>query len=160
MSFARISSPMTAKAHIEVQPILSESDMDRLRTYVLLPTVSAQQRAWVEALESSAVVVDSAEIPPDVVTMNTTVECTTVDGADAHQWTLVYPDEADYLRGRLSVLSPAGIVLLGARRGQTVVSRPPSGVPIHYVVSEILLQPESRRMTGNSKPDSDAAPPD
>ncbi|SEF13462.1 regulator of nucleoside diphosphate kinase [Burkholderia sp. WP9] len=107
--------------------------------HVLLPTVSAQQRAWVETLESTAVIVDPAEIPPHVVTMNTTVECTTVDRADAYQWTLVYPDEADYLRGRLSVLSLAGIVLLGARCGQTVVCRPPGDVPIHYFVSEILL---------------------
>lgn len=158
MSLTRISSSMTVKAHVEVPPILSEPDMDRLKACVLLATASAQQRAWVEALESSAVVVDPTEIPPDVVTMNTTVECTTVDGAGAHQWTLVYPDEADYLRGRLSVLSPAGIALLGARCGQTVVCRPPSGVPIHYFISAILLQPESRHVTGRSKPDSDAAP--
>ncbi|WP_353557929.1 GreA/GreB family elongation factor [Paraburkholderia terrae] len=48
----------------------------------------------------------------------------------------------------VSVLSPAGIALLGARRGQTVVCQPPSGVPIQYVISEILLQPESRCLTG------------
>jgi regulator of nucleoside diphosphate kinase len=151
---------MTVNAHAEVPPILSEPDMDRLRACVLLPTVSAQQRALVEALESTAVVVDHTEIPPDVVTMNTTVQCTTVDGAHAHTWTLVYPGEADYLRGRLSVLSPAGIALLGARCGQTVVCRPPRGVPIQYVISEILLQPESRRRAWPHESDSDIAPRD
>jgi regulator of nucleoside diphosphate kinase len=152
---------MTVNAHAEVPPILSEPDMDRLRACVLLPTVSAQQRALVEALESTAVIiVDPTEIPPDVVTMNTTVQCTTVDRAHAHTWTLVYPDEADYLRGRLSVLSPAGIALLGARCGQTVIWRPPRGMPIQYVISEILLQPESRRMAWPGESDSDIAPRD
>ncbi|WP_243460800.1 GreA/GreB family elongation factor [Paraburkholderia largidicola] len=113
-----------------------------------------------EALESTAVVVDHTEIPPDVVTMNTTVQCTTVDGAHAHTWTLVYPDEEDYLRGRLSVLSPTGIALFGARRGQTVVCRPPRGVPIRYVIREILLEPESRRRAWPRESDSDIAPQD
>nr|WP_087733179.1 GreA/GreB family elongation factor [Paraburkholderia piptadeniae] len=125
--------------------------MDRLRACVLSPMVSVQQRALVEALESIAVIVDPMEIPPDVVTMNTTVECTAVDGADPHRWTLVYPDEADYLQGRLSVLSPAGIALLGARHGQTVVCCPPSGLPTHYVITGILWQPESRHMTECSR---------
>ena len=160
MSLARTSSPMTVNAHAEVPPTLSEPDVGRLRACVLLPTVSAQQRASVEALESTAVVVDHTEIPPDVVTMNTTVQCTTVDGAHAHTWTLVYPDEEDYLRGRLSVLSPTGIALFGARRGQTVVCRPPRGVPIRYVIREILLEPESRRRAWPRESDSDIAPQD
>ncbi|MEX3763279.1 GreA/GreB family elongation factor [Paraburkholderia phenoliruptrix] len=56
---------------------------------------------------------------------------------------MVYPDRADYLMGCLSVLSPAGISLLGARCGQIAVCRPPSGVQIRYVIKAILLQPES-----------------
>ncbi|SMG52645.1 hypothetical protein SAMN06265784_1067 [Paraburkholderia susongensis] len=38
MSFARISSSGTVKTHVEVPPILSEPDMDRLKACVLLPT--------------------------------------------------------------------------------------------------------------------------
>ncbi|SAK97265.1 GreA/GreB family elongation factor [Caballeronia hypogeia] len=136
---------MTIKtAHMEVQPVVSESDMARLRECAHLPTVSSTQRSLLDAIEAKAIFVDSAEMPPDVVTMNTTVECTTTDGTGRHEWTLVYPREADYQRGRLSVLSPIGIALLGARRGQVIVCLPPSGVPVHYVIQKILLQPESR----------------
>ncbi|MFC0403035.1 GreA/GreB family elongation factor [Paraburkholderia rhizosphaerae] len=78
--------------------------------------------------------------------MNTTIECTVVGSANTYHWTLVYPDRSDYLMGRLSVLSPAGISLLGARCGQTVVCRPPSGAQIRYVIKAILLQPESRHL--------------
>ncbi|MBB5471179.1 regulator of nucleoside diphosphate kinase [Paraburkholderia sp. Clong3] len=133
---------------MEGQPVVSESDMERLRECAHLPRVSPTQRALLDAMEATALFVDSAEIPPDVVTMNTTVECTTTDGTDTHEWTLVYPREADYQRGRLSVLSPTGIALLGARCGQVIMCLPPSGVPVHYVIRKILLQPESRRLSG------------
>ncbi|MGF6638399.1 regulator of nucleoside diphosphate kinase [Paraburkholderia sp. MM5496-R1] len=133
---------------MEGQPVVSESDMERLRECAHLPRVSPTQRALLDAMEATALFVDSAEIPPDVVTMNTTVECTTTDGTETHEWTLVYPREADYQRGRLSVLSPTGIALLGARCGQVIMCLPPSGVPVHYVIRKILLQPESRRLSG------------
>lgn len=92
--------------------------------------------------------------------MNTTVACTTLYDADAHRCTRVHPDEADYMRGRLSVLPPVGIAILVSRCGQTVVCRPQRGVAIHHVNSAILLQTGSRPVTGRSKPDSDAAPRD
>ena len=140
---------MTAKtSRMEGQPVVSESDMIRLRECAHMPGVSAAQRALLDAIEATALFVDSSEVPPDVVTMNTTVECTTTDRIDTHEWTLVYPDEADYQRGRLSVLSPTGIALLGARRGQVIMCLPPSGVPVHYCIQKILLQPESRHFSG------------
>ena len=92
-----------------------------------------------------AVFVDSAEVPPDVVTLNTTLECVDI-GGDVYRWTLVYPDEAHYQRGSISVLSPAGIALLGARCGQTVDCRAPSGALTQYLIRRIVQQPESSRV--------------
>ncbi|PTB20312.1 hypothetical protein C9I57_13080 [Trinickia symbiotica] len=137
---------MDVKRLTEAERIVSESDLTQLKACLSLPTVTPQQRAMVENLEATAVLVDPEQIPPDVVTMNTTIECTVVGSANTYHWTLVYPDKADYLMGRLSVLSPAGISLLGARCGQTVVCRPPSGAQIRYFINAILLQPESRHL--------------
>jgi regulator of nucleoside diphosphate kinase len=137
---------MDVKRLAEAERIVSESDLAQLKACLYLPTVTPRQRAMVENLEATAVFVDSELIPPDVVTMNTTIECTVVGSANTYHWTLVYPDNADYLMGRLSVLSPAGISLLGARCGQTVVCRPPSGLQILYFIDAILLQPESRHL--------------
>lgn len=148
MLSAKNTSITVMTGRMERQPVVSESDMERLRECAHLPTISPTQRASLDVIEATALFVDSAEIPPDVVTMNTTVECTTIDGADTHEWTLVYPREADYRHGRLSVLSPTGIALLGARCGQVIVCLPPSGVPVHYVIQKILLQPESLRLSG------------
>lgn len=126
--------------------ILSETDIARLKRCGYLNTASPQQRALLEELEAAAVFVDFADVPPDVITLNTTLECVDV-GGDVYRWTLVYPDEADYQRGRISVLSPAGIALLGARCGHIVDCRAPSGTLTRYLISRIVQQPESSRMT-------------
>lgn len=144
MLLSQIHSSRNVKALVDTERIVSESDLAQLKAYLHLPTMTRQQRAMVETLETTAVLVSPEQIPPDVVTMNTTIECTVLDSANTYRWTLVYPDQADCLMGRLSVLSPAGISLLGARCGQTVVCRPPSGVQILYVIETILQQPESR----------------
>lgn len=142
MSLAKSYASTFMRPRTERVPILSELDMNQLRGCARSPTASAQQRELIEELEAIAVLVDSAKVPPDVVTMNTTIECIAVGGTNAHLWTLVYPNDADYQRGRISVLSPAGLALLGARCGQTVVCLPPSGVPVQYLISRILFQPE------------------
>lgn len=139
-----IHSSSDVKAHRETERIVSEGDLAQLKAYLSLPTMTPHQRAMVETLETTAVLVSPEQIPPDVVTMNTNLECTVIDSANTYRWTLVYPDKADCLMGRLSVFSPAGMALLGARCGQTVVCRPPSGVQILYVIKAILQQPESR----------------
>jgi regulator of nucleoside diphosphate kinase len=146
MRLSQLQSSMDVKTHADTERIVSESDLAQIKACVHLPMATPQQRAMVETLEMTAVLVGPEQIPPDVVTMNTTFECTVVGSANTYHWTLVYPDSADYLMGRMSVLSPAGISLLGARRGQTVVCRPPSGVQIRYVIKAILLQPESRHL--------------
>jgi regulator of nucleoside diphosphate kinase len=154
MLLSQIRSSMDVKADAPTERIVSESDLAQLKALTRLTALTPQQRAMLEELETTAVVVETEQIPPDVVTMNTALECTVVDSASTYHWTLVYPDKADYLMGRVSVLSPAGICLLGARCGQRVVCRPPSGMPIHYLIKAIVLQPESRA-SGAAAPDCD-----
>ncbi|QDV41467.1 Regulator of nucleoside diphosphate kinase [Stieleria neptunia] len=69
---------------------------------------------------SRASVVESEEMVPDVVTMNSTVELLDLDRNDAETYTLVYPDEACIAEGKLSILSPLGAAVFGRRVGQSV----------------------------------------
>src|SRR5215471_2741331 len=46
-------------------------------------------------------------------------------GEREESWTVVAPHEADYLRRRVSEMSPLGFALLGRRPGETVVVRSP-----------------------------------
>ena len=123
--------------------VLSESDILRLKGRACFTAAQPAQRELLEELEARAILVDPSEIPPDVITMNTTVECVRTGSDEVYQWTLVYPSDADYGQGRVSVLSPTGIALLGARCGQTVTSHLPNGETIRYSIRKILHQPES-----------------
>jgi regulator of nucleoside diphosphate kinase len=142
MSFDKFQPSTLARPRAKGMPILSELDMERLKRCARVSGASSEQRTLVEELEDTAMLLDAAEVPTDVVMVNTRIECTAVASGHAHQWTLVYPDEADYERGCMSVLSPAGFALLGARVGQIVECRPPSGVLVQYVVKRILFRPE------------------
>jgi len=46
-------------------------------------------------------------------------------GQEQERWTVVAPHEADYLRHRVSELSPLGFALLGRQAGETVTVRGP-----------------------------------
>jgi regulator of nucleoside diphosphate kinase len=124
--------------------IVSESDIVQLKGSAGFTAAHPSQRERLEELEAKAMLVDPSEMPPDVVTMNTIVECVRTDSNEAYEWTLAYPHEADFGNGRVSVLSPIGIALFGARCGQTVVCIVPNGEAIRYFVRRILYQPEKK----------------
>ncbi|MCM2370168.1 GreA/GreB family elongation factor [Aporhodopirellula aestuarii] len=67
-----------------------------------------------------ATVVDSKDMLPEVITMNTTFKLLDVPRKEAETFTLVYPDEACIAEGKLSILSPLGAELLGRRVGDFV----------------------------------------
>lgn len=90
---------------------------------------------------SRAEIVDSGEVPHDVITMNSTVRLRDVDTEEVETYTLVYPRQADIAAGRLSILAPIGTAILGYRKGDVVQWRVPSGWRC-LQVEEILYQPE------------------
>ncbi len=74
-----------------------------------------------------ATVVPVADLPPDVVALDSTVEMENLSTGEHLVFTLVLPDEADAAAGRLSVLAPLGTGLLGFRTGEEIEWPVPSG---------------------------------
>jgi regulator of nucleoside diphosphate kinase len=126
--------------------IITEQDSDRLTR--LLDILPQAQRAAVGALENElarAKVVDSAELPSDVVTMNSRVVFEDVETGRRSNALLVYPhDTARFNGGAISVLAPVGSALLGLRAGQSIEWRMPSGRLKRYLVVEVVRQPEAQ----------------
>jgi regulator of nucleoside diphosphate kinase len=89
-----------------------------------------------------AQVVSPEEIPGDVVTMNSRARIRDLKSNEEMVFTLVFPAEADYERGRLSVLAPIGMALLGYRAGETVEWKVPAGVR-RLKIEQVLYQPEA-----------------
>ncbi|ASP87065.1 nucleoside diphosphate kinase regulator [Sinorhizobium meliloti] len=72
----------------------------------------------IEKLERPCVLPDD-QVPPDVVRIGSIVTCEVEDGP-RRTFSLVYPDDVDAEEGRISVLTPVGVALLGLRPGQAV----------------------------------------
>ena len=91
---------------------------------------------------NDAVVVDSKEIPLDVVTMNSRVVLVDLDSGDEVTLTLSFPAEANTDEGRISILAPIGTAIIGYRKGDVVEWPVPAGRR-RLRVKELLYQPES-----------------
>ena len=95
-----------------------------------------------EAELSNAVLLDPGKIPPDLITMNTKVSFRDLTDSEDFVYTIVYPEEADIEKGKISVFAPIGTALLGYKEGEEVVWQVPAGLK-SFRVEKILYQPEA-----------------
>jgi regulator of nucleoside diphosphate kinase len=105
------------------------------------PRDSENLRRLRQALEI-ADVKNPADIPRDVITMNSRVTVRDMDTGEQSVYTLVYPEKADYREGRISVLAPIGSAMLGYRAGDVVEWEVPKGTK-RIRIEEIHYQPEA-----------------
>lgn len=91
-----------------------------------------------------AVEVEPDAVPPDVVTLNSTVRVTDLENGAAMDYTIVMPGEANYDAGKISVLAPLGTALLGYRVGDAIEWEVPRGVRRLHI-DAVLFQPEAAR---------------
>jgi regulator of nucleoside diphosphate kinase len=113
----------------ELPPItLSGIDFERLERLVAAAADKFPQTAeFLEREMARAHVVPSDAAPSGVVAMDRRVEFRDNGTGQTRTVTLVYPDQADFAAGRISVLSPVGAALLGLSAGQSIDWQPPSG---------------------------------
>ncbi|MDF7798557.1 nucleoside diphosphate kinase regulator [Pontiellaceae bacterium B1224] len=89
-----------------------------------------------------AQLVTDRDIPWDIVTMNSLVKILDLGLGDEYSFTLSWPNEANASEGRINVLAPLGMALLGSRVGQEIEWPLPEG-SCRLRVEEILFQPEN-----------------
>ena len=120
---------------------LTHDDMERL-----LALVDAYPGKRFEKLEAEllrAQVVPRADIPADVVTMNSRVVFENERTGERREVTLVYPGSADIDAGKISVLVPVGTALLGLRVGQSIDWELAGGEKQRYRIATVPYQPEA-----------------
>jgi regulator of nucleoside diphosphate kinase len=120
--------------------IITARDLARLRRVIdLHDTPTAEQ---LEGELQRATVVDPREVPPTVVTMNSEVAYEDCATGERRVVRVVFPNEADAGRGKVSVMAPIGSALIGLSVGQEIEWRVPGGTKRIRVV-EIRYQPEA-----------------
>ncbi|HYE18399.1 MAG TPA: nucleoside diphosphate kinase regulator [Tepidisphaeraceae bacterium] len=125
--------------------VLTDADFDRLRHLVGSPRYRTSGPVPLAPLRGElrrGTVVAPARVPGDVVTMRSRVRVREPLRKESATYTVVYPDEADFDAGRLSVLAPLGTALIGAREGEAVEFDAPGGRRRLEVV-KVLYQPEA-----------------
>ena len=129
---------------IEREIYLTAEDRKRLVVLLERPT-EAGDRGDVRDLVAEirrAKVVAAAEIPADVITMNSKARLLDLDRGETLEYTLVYPQDADFASGRISVLAPIGAAMLGYRTGDEIEWNVPGGLR-RLRVETVLYQPEA-----------------
>lgn len=125
---------------------ITENDAKRLQA--LLEVAKRSQYYGSEDLKrlgtelNRATLVASQDIPHDVITMNSKVRLLDLETKEEMTYTLVFPDEADFNEGKISILAPIGTAMLGYRAGDTFSWQVPAGVRRIKILS-ILYQPEA-----------------
>lgn len=123
------------------------TDADRRRLGTLIDTIANLdpiQRRYIDDLEHElerAETVDQTQVHPDVITMNSTVRLCDLDTGEQFECTLVYPNDANSDKNRISVLAPIGTAIIGFRAGDTIEWPVPAGT-VRLKVEEVLYQPE------------------
>ena len=127
------------------QIIISKEDHAHLESLFLGGLATAfSDKPYLQSLRGElniAKIVAPADMPPDVVTMNSKVRVRSVRSKAVETYTLVYPEDADIAEGKLSVLAPIGTAILGYRVGDRIEWQVPSGM-IRFKIEELVFQPE------------------
>ena len=126
------------------QIILSSLDVDRIEALLaVIPASVFPGKAELQAELDRADVVDPQDIPPQVVTMNSTVRYSMVETSKEFCLTLVYPRDMDGSADKLSIFAPVGSALLGLSVGDELAWPGPGGKSMTVQVKDIVYQPES-----------------
>ena len=124
--------------------VLTSLDYDRLEALLdSLPDSAMPGKANLQAELDRAEIVEPTDIPPTVVTMNSTVRFALEETGEEFSYTLVYPKEADGNAGRISVLAPVGSALLGLSVGQSISWQVPGGRKLQLRILDVIYQPEA-----------------
>lgn len=125
---------------------LSEHDADQLRTLIdTLKMHNPSDRAYVMSLENEvnrAEILPSADIPDEIVRINSRVQLTDMETEEVFELQIVYPPDADFDDGKISVLSPIGTALLGCRVEDVILWDVPGGTR-KLKIDKMLNQPEA-----------------
>jgi len=121
---------------------VSSLDLERLETLIETTPdpVFPGKAALLDEL-GRATVLEPEQMPPDVVTMNSTVRFSVTDSGREFEMTLAYPKDVSG-EGRISVLAPVGSALLGLSVGDALDWSLPDGHKTTVRVSAITYQPE------------------
>ena len=125
--------------------LLTDIDSSRLQSLIegskLRDVRDVGSAEMLERHLDEADVLPATHIHPDVVTMDSEVLVTDIGSGDTFSFHVVFPRSADAGEGRISVLEPLGMAVLGRSVGARVNWDTPGGRRA-LRVEDVIYQPE------------------
>ncbi len=126
--------------------VMSVYDFQRLSLLLRKHAHAAlEERKVLATLEKKleqAVLLPPEQMPPNVVTLRSTVRVTNLTTGKRERFTLSFPGETAQGDDRVSILAPLGVALLGERAGSTIVCSAPQRTR-RLRIEKIEYQPEA-----------------
>jgi regulator of nucleoside diphosphate kinase len=124
---------------------LTDVDLRQLQSLIegskLRDVRDAGRAEMLEQHLDEADVLPATHIGPDVVTMNSEVLVTDTGSGEAFSFDIVFPRSADVSEGRISVLEPLGMAVLGRSVGDRITWDVPGGMRT-LLIEDVIYQPE------------------
>lgn len=124
---------------------ITQYDLERLKNLIADKRVTGGENAYLKDLEDEldrARIVESKDIPGDVITMNSKVRLRDLDTGEETALFLVFPTDANIDEGKISILAPVGTGMIGYKVGDVLEWKVPVGMR-RLEILEILYQPEA-----------------
>lgn len=124
---------------------ITQFDLDRLKNLIVEKKVTGGESVYLNDLGHEldrARIVESKDIPGDVITMNSKVRLKDLDAGEESVLFLVFPADANIEEGKISILAPVGTGMIGYRVGDVLEWKVPVGMR-KLEILEILYQPEA-----------------
>ena len=127
--------------------IVTAKDYERLRKLIAEErefgkTVDPLELRDLEQELNRAVIAKAEDIPSDIITMNSQFVLEDMDSGEETTYSLVYPEYADFLENRISIIAPVGTAILGYREGDEINWSIPTGVA-RLKIKKVMYQPEA-----------------
>lgn len=127
--------------------VITEKDYERLKKLV------AEEREFggsgdsgeLKALEQEldrGLIVQPADIPQGIITMNSKFILEDLDSGEEMTYSLVYPEKADLLENRISIMAPVGTAIIGYHEGDEIHWQVPTGIARLKII-KVIYQPEA-----------------
>jgi regulator of nucleoside diphosphate kinase len=121
--------------------LITEKDLLRLKNILSFQNSDEFENLEIE-LERAKIITD-AHVPADLVTMNSRVKFLNIQDDKEMTVTIVYPHDANFADGKISVLASLGSALIGLREGQEINWMFPDQKTRTLKILKVVYQPEA-----------------
>ena len=127
----------------ETTIFITEKDYARIKN--ALSSVNPDDYENLELELERAKIISDDEVPPNLVTMNSKVKFYNVQENKEMIVTIVYPADADFDEGKVSILDPLGSALIGLLENHEINWMFSDGKTKTLRILKVLYQPEANQ---------------